>query len=202
MGGLAVLFLIGIYLVIAYKVVRAFKAKRVKWLAVVILALIPTADAIVGRIYLKHLCATEGGLKVNRVVEGVQGYMDYRGIREDSVKAYKYQFIESTTSPGKFYRYSRKNGNIVLEMNITPKSLYEVRFKRMGQGDVYTRSIYDVADMSTGEILAAYTEIGFGGGWAERFLAKFSDAGSGVVAWCGPSIQDPVAEVVFNSLKN
>lgn len=58
MSGIGVLFVIGLYFFIAYKIVGALKTRRLKWLAVVILVLIPTADAVVGRVYLQHLCAT------------------------------------------------------------------------------------------------------------------------------------------------
>lgn len=79
MSGSGVLFFIGLYFFIAYKVVGAVKTKALKGLAIVIFALIPTADAVVGRIYLQHLCATEGGLKINRVVNGVEGFISSGG---------------------------------------------------------------------------------------------------------------------------
>ena len=98
MGGLAVFSLIGLYFFIFYKIVKAIKSKRYKWLAIAILSLIPTADAVVGRIYLQHLCSIEGGLKVYRVAKGVEGFMISGGGGDGDiyVEKYGYKFTEST----------------------------------------------------------------------------------------------------------
>ena len=60
MGGLGVLFCIGLYLFIAFKVIGAFKTSRYQWLVIALVVLIPSGDAVVGRWYLQHLCAKEG----------------------------------------------------------------------------------------------------------------------------------------------
>lgn len=49
MGGLAVIFFIALYLVVAFKTVGKFRAPRYKWLVVGLFVLIPTGDAVVGR---------------------------------------------------------------------------------------------------------------------------------------------------------
>jgi hypothetical protein len=56
MGGLLVLVLVGLYLWIAYVAVRKVPKVWGKALALVVVVLIPTADAVYGRIKLKHLC--------------------------------------------------------------------------------------------------------------------------------------------------
>jgi hypothetical protein len=202
MGGLAVLLLLGFYFFIGYKIVEALKPKFAKWLVAGILILIPTADAVVGRIYLQRLCATEGGLKVYRVVQGVDGVMEQsREIDDDWVKNHGFQFSESVPVNGLVVRYSRQNGQIIREEKVKPNSLYQVRFRHLGERDVYPRDVTDVVVISTGEILAAYANIGFSGGWAERYLSGFSDAGRSVVAWCEHPMS-PVADVVINSLKH
>lgn len=38
--------------------------------------------------------------------------------------------------------------------------------------------------MDAREVLATSTQVYFNGGWAEKFLAAFSDAGGGSVARC------------------
>ncbi len=185
MGGLAFFSLIGLYFFIAYKIVKAIKSKYRKWLAIAILALIPTADAVVGRIYLQHLCSTENGLKVYRVAQGVEGFMLSGGGGDGDmyVEKYGYKFTESTPVDGLVNRYSKQDGKVVKENRVIPQSNFQVRFLRAGEKDAYTRTMVSVETFPAGEILGADVQIGFNGGWAERFLARFSDGGAGVV-WC------------------
>lgn len=190
MGGLGVIFFIALYLVIAFKVVRKFKASRYKWLVVALIVLIPSGDAMVGRVYLKYLCAEDGGLKVYRVAEHVEGFMEAFGnIDDDWVKNGGYQFSESAPVNGLVTRYSRQpDGQIIKEEKVIPKSQYRVRLENVGQKDVYGRSI-DLVETADGKVLAMHTAIAFKGGWAERFLAQFNDAGVGNVAFCEASPQ-------------
>jgi hypothetical protein len=121
------------------------------------------------------------------------------------VKNGGYQFSESAPVNGLVTRYSRQNGIILKEEKVTPKSQYRVRFENVGQKDAYGRSI-DLVETADGkEVLAKHTAIAFKGGWAERFLARFSDAGIGNVAFCGASPQ-PVwivrRALIANSLKH
>ena len=74
MGGLLGLLLIGLYIGGAYKIVQWIKPIWGKTLAVVVVVLIPTADAVYGRIKLKQMCEADGGLKIYRTVEGVEGF--------------------------------------------------------------------------------------------------------------------------------
>lgn len=204
MGGLGVLFVVGLYLFVAYKIVNSTKTKPTRWLAVVILTLIPTADAVVGRVYLKHLCATEGGLRVSKVVTGVEGFMIDSGVTDYWVKTHGYQFVESRPLNERVNRFSRQNDKIILEENVVPKSLYRLHFVKEGDKDFYWKQQRRVEVISTNEILATDTTIGFSGGWAEYFLARFSDAGPGSVAWCDSENNSPeekYTRVVLNSLK-
>ena len=54
------------------------KTKALKAVALAVMLLIPTTDAIYGRYKLKQMCAAEGGLKVYRVAEHGGGYNIYR----------------------------------------------------------------------------------------------------------------------------
>ncbi len=167
--------------------------------------LIPSADAVMGRIYLQQLCAKEGGLKVYRVVEGVKGFMDYGGVDAYWVKEHGYQFIESSPLGGGVIRFSRQDGQIVTEENTLPKSLYRVRLAFDGKKDIYEKSHYIVEIIPTSEVLATYTQIIFKGGWVERFLAEFSDAGVGSVARCDSVPWQPEIrheQVIISSLKH
>lgn len=183
MGGLGVLFCIGLYLFIALKVIGTFKTSRYQWLVITLVVLIPSGDAVVGRWYLQQLCAKEGGLKVNRVVEHVEGFMD--DYRDYWVKEGGYQFVESYPEDGRVTRYSKQGEQIIKEENVVPKSQYRLRSLDSGSiRNMYLRDRYVIDDVKSGEVLATDTQIAFNGGWAERFLAQFSDAGGGTVAWC------------------
>lgn len=200
MAGLGVLFFIGLYLFIAYKIIKSTNTKRTKWLAVVIMVLIPTADEVVGRIYLQHLCATEGGLKVYRVAQGVEGFMSDGSEDVLAVEKYGYKFSESRPLNGRVSRYSKVNEQIVKETDVLPKSNYRVRYQTTGQKDVYMRQALVVETFPGGEVLATDTQIGFSGGWADRFVAKF---GSGSRVWCkSKDVNARHRELIVSSLKN
>ncbi len=185
MAGLGVLFFIGLYFFIAYKIVAGIKTKRLKWLAMVILALIPTADAIVGRVYLQHLCATEGGLKVVQVAQGVEGFISLGGDHGMFVEKHNYKFSEGTPTNGRVNRYSKDNRKVVKENDVVPESKYRVRLQTTGQADAYMRDVNIVETFPGEDILATDTQIGFNGGWVERFFARFGGDRGGRVAWCG-----------------
>ncbi len=61
MGGLAVVLLLVGYLALSVWLIAKVRGARAKLIVLAIALLLPTADAIVGRLYLKHLCAREGG---------------------------------------------------------------------------------------------------------------------------------------------
>lgn len=203
MGGLAALFFIGLYVFITYKIVKRFEGSRYKWLVLALMVLIPSGDAVVGRLYLKHLCMEEGGLKVHRVAEHVEGFMD--DYRDYWVKEGKYQFSEEFPVNGKVTRHFKQNGQMIREDKEMPQSKYRVRSQTVGSvHDRYLRDMFLVESISNSEILASDTQIAFNGGWAERFLAQFSDAGGGAVAWCTNTELDPVIRhrrIVSNTLK-
>lgn len=60
-----------------------FESKKKKWIAQLTVALvfflIPTGDAIIGHLYLDHLCATEAGVKVYQTMELPSEYWDEQG---------------------------------------------------------------------------------------------------------------------------
>jgi len=205
MGGLAVLLSISLYLVLAYRAIKSTKASRIKWLVVAVVVLLPTADAVVGRVYLKYLCAKEGGLKVYRVAQHVDGFMSDTFWDGDYwLKKYGFQFSESPPVNGRVTRYSMQNGKLITEKNVRSKSMYRVRY--VSNGDTYVRAERRVETINGDEVLASYKGFSFHGGWAERFLAAFTDAGVGNVAFCdrdpSHSAKYEVAQVVTSSLKH
>ncbi len=201
MGGLAVFSLIGLYIFAGYKFVKSIRPGYRKWLAIAALALIPTTDAVVGRIYLQHLCATEGGLKVYRVAQGVEGFINLGGDDVTAVEKYGYKFSESTPVNGLVNRYSKHDGKIVKETKVIPQSKYRVRYSTAGQKDTYMRQTLVVETVPDGEVLATDVQIGFNGGWAERFLGGFSGAGASVF-WCEyRDLNVSYREIILNTLK-
>lgn len=186
MGGLFVLFLLAIYIWGAYKIVRWIKPVWGKTLVVVAILLIPTADAVYGRIKLKHICETEGGLKVYKTVEGVEGFfIDRLGATPEWITKYGYRFVESKGVGGRPMRLSREqDGRIVAEENIVPRSKYRYEYSGTNFDIGYARGEKRIRDLQTNEIFARYVDFSYEGGWAERLVGRISDAGSGFVGNC------------------
>ena len=212
MGGLAVLFLLSIYIVITVVLVIKVKGLPYKAVALLVMLLIPTADAVYGRYKLKQMCAAEAGLKVYKVAHNVMGFMGYAD--EVMITKYGYLFVESERTQGNYYRISLNNGYIVTEEKVTPKSTYRFRQVRnfempnYDKSQSYSRSQDVIEDVASGELLATYTHLAFTGGWVEQFLGMFSDAGPGNVAWCStepflnkPYI-DPIKLLITSTLKH
>ena len=184
MGGLAVLALLVLYGFLAMMVFNAAKTTSTKVIALLLILLIPTADAIYGRIKLQQMCKAEGGLKVYRVAHNVEGFMASTA-DGDWIRQYGYQFSEGYRSPGKYYRISKQSGQIVVEENVNPQSKFVEKLTTLdNNGGLYFRQYYSIETIPSGEVLATDTQIGFRGGWAERLIAVFSDAGIGAVALC------------------
>lgn len=205
MGGLAVLGLLGLYIFLAITVFNAAKTTPAKVIAVLLILLIPTADAIYGRIKLQQMCKAEAGLKVYKVAHNVEGFMD-DSADEIWIRQYGYQYSEGDSSPKIYYRISKQNDQFVREDNVTPKSEYQVQLKKIGSTkDTYMRRQYLIKEIAKDEILATNTQVAFNGGWAERLIALFSDAGGGAVAWCSNVELDSwqrKIKIIINTLKH
>jgi len=175
MGGLLILFLVGLYLWIAYKVVRRVSPVWGKVLAIVVVVLIPTADAIYGRIKLKQMCAVEGGIKVYKTVEGVEGFYASQDFYETWIDKYGYRFVEGknidSSSPNKISRLGRNaTGEVVSTTSNVKLSAYSIDFLSDDNG-VYLQETDVIKNTQTGEVLAKSTRIIYFGGWIERSLS-------------------------------
>jgi len=203
MGGLAVLFLLGLYFILAVMAIVKTKPLWAKALVLLAALLIPTADAVYGRYKLKQMCATEAGLKVYKVAHNVEGFMGYAD--EEMITKYGYQFVESERTHGKYYRVSLSNGYIVTDENVTPKSIHRFRLVRdfemlnYNKKQSYSRNQEIIENIATSEVLATYTHLAFTGGWAES---------PGNVAWCStePFLNkpyvDPIKLLITSTLKH
>lgn len=203
MGGMGALVVIALYIFIAFKVVKLAKNRWQKAVAIAAVLLIPTADAIYGRIKLKNMCEAEAGLKIYRVAEHVEGFLASTA-DESWIKQYGYQFSEGERTPSKYYRIAKQGSQILVEENVVPKSQYRLRSNNFGEKETYGHSRYFIEDIATKEILATDTQVTYHGGWAERLLAMFSDAGPGNVAWCPnrPYPEFRIQKLVNSALKH
>jgi hypothetical protein len=184
MGGLAILLIVVFYIALAVWLVVRVVGWRRKTVVGLIAFLLPTADGYLGRKYVEHLCAKDGGLKIYRVVEGVEGVL---GLAPDSstLKRTGYRFIEyagSFSDPQRAIRRIEQlpNGEVVESFDANPRASYQTRKDTVFRGLLTTGVAYDdylVIERRTGESLARYREYRGGAGWAERFLGQFTGAG-------------------------
>jgi hypothetical protein len=184
MGGLGVMILVGLYIWAAYVLVRRSKPRWGKALVAAIFLLVPTADAVYGRIRLKQMCA-ESGLKIYKTVEGVDGFLDHMRPLEDVLTRYGFEFVEGRDLSGRIARISRsQDGKVLVEKDVTPKSSYryEVSSAELGRG--YVAGEHRIRDLRTNEVLARALNYSYEGGWAERFLARFTGSGSAYAGSC------------------
>lgn len=200
MGGLLVLALIGGYVWGATKLFKYVCPYWAKALVVLAAILLPTADAVYGRIKLKQMCEAEGGLHIYRVVEGAEGF-DALSLRPDDewILKYGYRFIEGQELSGKRSRVSlQPDGKTVREVGVTPITEYILEWDNGDSRDVFDRSGTHIRVRSTGEILSRYVNINYAGGWFERFVSGLY-ASRGTAGMCGPVVS--VHELVAKTLK-
>ncbi|MBI5791979.1 MAG: hypothetical protein HZA63_10930 [Rhodocyclales bacterium] len=200
MGWILVLALIAGYLWGATKLVKNTQPYWKKALLVVTAILIPTADAVYGRIKLKQMCEAEGGLHIYRVVEGVEGFDDPRWSPLDEwIVKYGYRFIEGREPNGKPSRLSlQPDGKILREVDISPVSKYAFEARLGDVRDVYYRVESRVVEKRSSEILARHVNIGYAGGWFERFVSGLY-AATGNAESCGSTVNP--SELITKILK-
>lgn len=187
MGGLAVVLLLVGYLALVLWLVMRVRGPLAKLIVLIIAILLPTADAIVGRIYLRHLCNTEGGLHVSRQVSGIDGFQDRGGADEAWVRQHGFRFVETKPrSNGLVDRIERRDDKIVLLRAVPARSAYRVHLRTsVARRPGFAVDEYVVEDVASGDIVSRYTDVGFTGGWVERLVGRLSDAGPGTGARCG-----------------
>jgi len=186
MGGLAILLILLAYLGASYAVVKAIKPRALRTVAVAVLVLIPTADATLGRAALWYLCRDEGELRVYRVASDVEGFFDSRGRPAAQwITEHGFQFVEGIDVDGAVVRLERAaNGELVRRKPANRQSEFQVAYVRNPIGPGLHRSVTVVRAIRDGEVLARYTNISYRGGWAERLLARFTDAGEAYGGAC------------------
>ena len=186
MGGLAILFVVCLYLAIGLWIV----IKSPGWwrfVALLAVVLIPTADALWGRhVTLPQLCK-DAGLKVYARASQDGGLLFEDAADDYYIVKYGFPFVEGQDAAGTYYRFSRIEGQekALFENSVQPKARYIARIDRSGEGTHFRSNVYSMEDRNTAKVLAAARAHTYLGGWAEQFLAKFSDAGVSGVKGCG-----------------
>lgn len=173
MGGLLVFALFGLYLWLSYLLARRINPIWLKALTVVVLVLIPTADAVYGRVKLKQMCEAEGGLKIIRSVEGIEGLFGGNSLPEDEwITKEGYKFIEGRSFKGKNVRKERgETGALVTLSDINIKSKFGLGSTNGNRATTFTRTELFIYEIATQDKLATFTNITFRGGWVERLIA-------------------------------
>ncbi|MDR1275422.1 MAG: hypothetical protein LBL72_03435 [Candidatus Accumulibacter sp.] len=198
MLGLFVLALIFGYITLISKLFKRFRPWWAKAMVVAAAICIPTADAVYGRMKLKRLCEVEGGVHLYRDVGLVDGFETAASSVHKDWLGYGYQFVEGKTIDGKPARLSRNpDGTIRQEMNVMLKSEYSFGTTIGNVKDTYFRIEYVVRNRNSSEVIGRFTNIGFNGGWFERYINRIG-AGS-PVAVCGKNIS--IIEFVTKILK-
>ena len=185
MGGLAILFVVGLYLAVGLWIV----VKSPGWwrlVALLAVILIPTADASWGRyVTLPQLCK-DAGLKVHAKASRDGGLL-FDGAADDYyIVKYGFPFVEGQDAAGTYYRFSRVEGQekALLERSVQPRAKYLSRAVQLIPIPTFVGTAYRLEERVTGEPLGELVTYAYLGGWAERFLGGFADSGPGYAGGC------------------
>ena len=186
MTGLIVLGILVIYIAIAVGITTMAKGVW-KVLVIAVFILIPTWDIIPGKIALTHYCDTEGGIKIYRSVEGVEGFLSMDGrVYEEYFKRYGYKYVEITkeirdphADKAVAQQYVRvtlgEDGTLEEEKIDRPQTRYGLRkaarLREMEDDWGIVRNIDSIVDLQTNETLATRAEIYWTGNWLQRFAS-------------------------------
>lgn len=170
MAGLLILALIGGYIYLAWWAIQKPRAMWMKALLLLAFILIPTADAVYGRIKLKQLCEKEGGLKSFRIVENVRGFYGEFAL-DEFVRDFGYEYVERDRNAGLVTRVTKRGGRIVLEERVPPISRFAYRSLNGNLSDVYMKREIQIVDNANNQVLGISMNFLYAGGWVERAIA-------------------------------
>src|SRR5688500_8303355 len=134
MAGIALLLMIAAYVWLAVRVTRsAFIAlpRLLACLVVVLVAALPIADAVVGRMILRPKGAGFARVVVKRSVDGVEGIYEHWGPYKNSPEYYGYKIVEGggmCNTAG--YVDRATEGATGVEKCVPSKTLYEITEER------------------------------------------------------------------------
>lgn len=194
MGGLGLLIVLIAYVWLAIATGRwAYRnLPRLAALAISLLLLIlPFVDAVAGRMVLKAKCNQQGSVNVLKSVSGVEGIGVGYGVFPDSPSYYGYQFIEGgyayKDAPWMLERAELDpvSGKTKIAKKVLPKASYLLLESPRQDSMYFFQTRTGVSERSSGREIASFDWFDFRGGWAERLVMAFSDAGPGAAASCG-----------------
>ena len=183
MGGLAILLIVTGYLALAVwlLVIVPWRWKPALLLAAV---LVPSADSLWAHYVTMPRVCKDAGLKVYKKADKAGG-LRLSTADESWVTKHGFPFVEGEYVPGKYYRISKQGDRIVREEEVQPKARYLSDSPSISPARGIRGTLYRVQDLSNGEVVAEFVSYGYGGGWAERFLASFTGAGPGPIFQVG-----------------
>lgn len=175
---LALILYIGLALLISYWARRGFDTPKAKHIAqaltLIIFALIPTWDIIPGKLYFNHLCETEGGLKIYKTAEEVEGLHQVEGgsSTAQSTLRYGYKFVEGTSLEGNLMKYTLGANGALLQQKISEvTSNYIVSRTIEPRSFNILKTSYRIAHRQTGEQYSMMSFFSHSGNWLQ---VKFS----------------------------
>lgn len=205
MIGLLFLFILVVYITAVVFTVRRLQSKAVKYIAIAIYVLIPTWDILPGYVYFRYLCETEGGNKIYRSVDNVDGFYSEGGMPfsdNDAFIKHGYKFIEgpALTEGYKLYTLGPKGRIASKEISeLTSKyGLRNVRSERSWNTIQFTEEIYDI---KTNEVYARSTEFRYLGGWIHTESGKLIGMSSGLKMRCPYEAGYEKLEMILSTLK-
>jgi hypothetical protein len=142
---------------------------------------------------LKAKCIQEGSVVVNESIPEVKGIGVGRGVYPDSPAYYGYQYVEGghayKDAPWMIERAELDpvSGQSQVRKKVTPEAVYVLVEGPRQDSAYFFRTRTTVNERSTGREIASFGWFAFRGGWAERVMMAFSDAGPGEAASCGNS---------------
>ena len=158
MGGLAILFVVGLYLAIGLWIV----VKSPGWwrlVALLAIVLIPTADALWGRyVTLPRLCK-DAGLKVYGKASKEGGLMG-SSADEYWLTKYGFPFVEGVDGAKKVYRRSLRDGKAVLELDVKPQAKCIVSLDELHPSSKVTGAALRIRDATTGKAMGELVDFG------------------------------------------
>ena len=153
----------------AYVLTRKVKAIWAKALLIGLFALIPAGDLLYGRVKLQLLCKAEGGLRVNRTVENVEGFLA-RSAGDIWLRKLHYRFIE-TQNAKTFSRFTLTPSG-QLEERVIDKPLSSYRLERSEDRlPPFLRVTHSIRKIDSGEILGTFVDFNYYGGWINRLIS-------------------------------
>lgn len=202
MGGIFILAIFTAYICIAIYIVNV-KIQDWRWRigTFAALTLLPAADAIYERVTFPVLCEKEAGLKVIRVIEGVNGFRSNEGEPSDEWLAQdRFRFVESSITNGLVTRKSiSKDGAITSVAKVQPVAQYEY-LQRTSESSAYVRQYRTIRSTSGNEEFGSFVNIVYRGGWVERAIGSIFASHGSVASCINPRYEDKV-QLVFAVLK-